>query len=67
MHCQAFANSQQERAQMGLQEGIDPQRIPLPLDKIKIFEVIGHDIQLSALPAGSTQPEETTFLEEIRP
>lgn len=52
---------------MGLQEGIDPQRIPLPLDKIKIFEVIGHDIQLSALPAGSTQPEETTFLEEIRP
>jgi len=39
----------------------------LPLDRIKIFEIIGHNIQLSALPAGSTQPEETTFPEEIRP
>jgi len=39
----------------------------LPIDRIKIFEVIGHNIQISALPTGSKQAEETTSPEEIRP
>jgi hypothetical protein len=45
---------------------LDPQPIILPLDKIKVFEVNGHKVDLSALPASSTAPEETTFPEEVR-
>ena len=57
---------------MGLEElsvrnELDPQPINLPVDRIKIFEVIGHNIELSALPTGSKVPEETTSPEEIRP
>ena len=37
------------------------------MDRIKIFEVNGHTIDRSALPASSLAPEETTFPEEIRP
>jgi len=41
--------------------------MPLPADKIKIFEVKGHEIPLSALKAGSTETEWSTLVEEIRP
>ena len=34
---------------------------------MRIFEVKGHEIPLSALPTGSTQTEWTTLLKEIRP
>lgn len=37
------------------------------LDKIRIFEVKGLEIDLSALPAGSTQTEWTTVIDYIRP
>lgn len=53
--------------EMAERKELDPQPINLPIDKIKIFEVIGHSISLSALPAGSTAPEETTYPEEVRP
>ena len=71
-HYQAFAQNEQERARLGLEEHavrneLDPQPINLPVDRIKIFEVFGADIQLNALPAGCTAPEETTYHEEIRP
>lgn len=71
-HYQAFVQNEQEREKLGLQElavrnELDPQPINLPVDRIKIYEVIGHNIQLSALPTGSKQPEETTSPEEIRP
>ena len=46
---------------------LDPQRLLLPVDKIKIFEVKGHEIPLSALPAGSTHSEWTTWVEMVQP
>ena len=46
---------------------LDPHPINLPVDKIKIFEVKGHEIPLSALPAGSTHSEWTTWVELIQP
>ena len=50
-HYQAFSKNKQERARLGLEEmavrnELDPQPINLPVDRIKIFEVIGHNIQL---------------------
>ena len=46
---------------------LDPQPINLPVDKIKIFEVKGHEIPLSLLPAGSKHPEWITLVEMIQP
>ena len=45
---------------------LEPHPLSLPLHKLRIFEVKGHEIPLSALPAGSTQSEWTTILEEVR-
>lgn len=50
-----------------LRNELDPLPMPLPADKIKIFEVKGHEIPLSALKAGSTETEWSTLVEEIRP
>lgn len=71
-HYQVFENNQNRRTELGLEDmahrnELDPQPINLPLDRIKIFEVNGHTVDRSALPASSTAPEETTFPEEIRP
>ena len=71
-HFQVIENNQQKKVEIGLEEmairkELDPQLINLPLDKIRIYEVIGSMIDTSALPASSTAPEETTFTDEIRP
>ena len=71
-HYQVFENNQQRRIELGLDEAkerneLDPQPINLPLNRIKIYEINGHTVDRSALPANSTAPEETTFPEEIRP
>jgi hypothetical protein len=50
-----------------IRKELDPQPQNIELEKIRIFEVKGHEIPLSALPAGSTQSEWTTLLEEVRP
>ena len=57
-HYQAFAKNEHERTKLGLEEmavrnGLDPQPINLPVDRIKIFEVIGHNIDMHALPTGA--------------
>jgi hypothetical protein len=52
---------------MAVRNELDPQPVQLPIDQIKVFRVIGSEIPLSALPAGSTQPEWTTIVEEIKP
>jgi len=52
---------------MAVRNELDPQRVQLPIDQIKVFRVTGSEIPLSALPAGSTQPEWTTIVEEIKP
>ncbi len=44
----------------------DPYDLKIQVDEIRIFEVKGHEIPLSALPAGSTSPKQTTLIEEIR-
>jgi len=49
-----------------LRRELDPQPQSIVLEKIRLFEVKGHEIPLSALPAGSLQSEWTTILEEIR-
>lgn len=72
MHYQAFSKDEDIRERLGLEElavrnELDPQPINLPVDRIKIFEVKGHTIDLSALPTGSQAPEETTYTQEIRP
>lgn len=66
MHYQAFSKDEDIRERLGLEElavrnELDPQPINLPVDRIKIFEVKGHTIDLSALPTGSQAPEETTY------
>ena len=71
-HYQAFSKDEDVMERLGLSEHavrneLDPQPINLPVDKIKIFEVKGHTIDLSALPTGTLAPEETTYLQEIRP
>ena len=71
-HYQAFARNENERAQLGLEglavrNELDPQPIYLPIEKIKIFEVIGHNIHRQALPRSATAPEEVTSAEEIEP
>lgn len=45
----------------------DPQDTKLPINEYKLFEIKGHEIPLSALPAGSTSPRWTTLMEEVRP
>lgn len=45
----------------------DPQDIKIPIDDYKIFEIKGHEIPLSALPAGTTSSRWTTLVEEVRP
>lgn len=50
-----------------LRRELDPQPQSLILEKVRIFEVKGHEVPLSALPAGSLQSEWTTIMEEIRP
>ena len=37
------------------------------MEKMRVFEVKGHEIPLDQLPSGHTQSEWTTMLEEIRP
>lgn len=71
-HYQAFSKDEDIRERLGLDEHavrneLDPQPINLPIDRIKIFEVKGHTIDLSALPTGTKAPEETTYTQEIRP
>ena len=50
-----------------LRRELDPQPVSIVLEKIRIFEVKGLEIDLSALPAGSTQTEWTTVIDYIRP
>ena len=69
---QIFTKSQNIRQEMGLEDQavrkeIDPQPINLPIDQIKIFEVKGHEIPVTALKAGAKHSEWTTVVEEIRP
>jgi hypothetical protein len=45
----------------------DPQYTKIPISDYKIFEIKGHEIPLSALPAGTLYPRWTTLMEELRP
>lgn len=71
-HHGTFQKNEHVRAELELESlavrnELDPQPVNLPLDLIKVFKVLGSEIPLSALPAGSTQPEWTTIVEEIKP
>lgn len=64
-HYQAFSRNEQIRRELELEEyavrnELEPQPELLPLDTIKIFEIRGETIPLSALPAGCTEEEQTT-------
>jgi hypothetical protein len=50
-----------------LRRDLEPQPFQVPIDKMRIFEVKGCEIPLSALPSGRTHSEWTTLLEYIRP
>lgn len=52
---------------LAVRNELDPQPVNLPIELIRVFKVLGSEIPLSALPAGSTQPEWTTIVEEIKP
>jgi hypothetical protein len=58
-----------ERIQMPayLRRDLEPQPFQVPIDKMRIFEVKGCEIPLSALPSGRTQSEWTTIVEYLRP
>jgi len=56
-----------ELESLAVRNELDPQPVNLPIDLIRVFKVHGSEIPLSALPAGSTQPEWTTIVEEIKP
>ena len=67
-----FSKNEKKREELGLVEQavrneLDPQRLNIPIDKIKIFEVKGYEIPLSALPAGSTHPEWSTWVDLVTP
>jgi hypothetical protein len=71
-HYQVFQKNEHVRKVLELDElavrnELDPQPVNLPIDRIKVFQVIGSEIPISALPAGSTQSEWTTIVEEIKP
>ena len=71
-HYQVFSKNEKKREELGLVEQavrneLDPQRLNIPIDKIKIFEVKGYEIPLSALPAGSTHPEWSTWVDLVTP
>lgn len=46
---------------------MEPQTFLVQIDKMRIFEVKGCEIPLSALPSGRTQSEWTTIVEYLRP
>jgi len=50
-----------------LRRDLEPQPFQVPIDKMRIFEVKGCEIPLSALPSGRTQSEWTTIVEYLRP
>jgi len=71
-HYQAFSRGgQEEEGQFGLEiqytrTEFDPYDISISVEEYKIFEIKGHEIPLSALPAGSTSPKWTTLMDEIK-
>ena len=50
-----------------LRSDLEPQPFPIQIEKMRIFEVKGCEVPLTALPAGSLHPEWTTILDYIRP